>query len=111
LFIVVLLLAILAASPSQSDAAPRLVLTTSLPITELSFDDGRLAWVQYAPHPASRESVESYVHRANDEEGSAEEHTLVLEDTRNHERGDEHRNERDEQRGTDDALLGVDGIR
>jgi hypothetical protein len=44
--IVALLLAILAGSPLQADAAARLVVTTPSLITELSFDDSRLAWVQ-----------------------------------------------------------------
>ena len=48
--------------------------------------------------PAARKGIERCVHRADDEEGSAEEHALVLEDARNHERGDEHRDERNEQR-------------
>ncbi|MGH3043294.1 MAG: hypothetical protein ACRDM2_01080 [Gaiellaceae bacterium] len=63
LFIVALLLAILAGSPPQSDAATRLVLTTSLPITELSFDDSRLAWVQNAPHPVCGSANAFSVHR------------------------------------------------
>jgi hypothetical protein len=51
------------------------------------------------------------VHHADDEEGGAEEHALVLEHLRHHERRDEDRGQRDEQRGADDALLGVDDVR
>ena len=61
LFIVALLLAILAGSPPQSDAATRLVLTTSLPITELSFDDSRVRAARTASACGSSNSFS--VHR------------------------------------------------
>jgi hypothetical protein len=61
--------------------------------------------------PASREGVEREMHRDDDEEGCTEEHTLVVEHVRHYERRDEHRDQRDEQRRADDALLGVDGVR
>jgi hypothetical protein len=51
------------------------------------------------------------VHRTDDEKGDAEEHPLVVEDTRHDERPDEHRGQRDEQRGADDGLLRVERVR
>jgi len=51
------------------------------------------------------------MHRANDEECSTEEHAVVVEYTRHHERRDEHRDERDEQCCADEAFFGVDSIR
>ena len=60
---VALLLLLAAGGPTASDAAVRQVLTTALPITELSFDDSRLAWVQHAPHPVCGSDNSFSVHR------------------------------------------------
>jgi hypothetical protein len=51
LALIAFLLLLAAGGPTASDAAVSQVLTTSLPITELSFDDSRLAWVQSGPSP------------------------------------------------------------
>jgi hypothetical protein len=43
---------------------------------------------------------------ADDEEAGAEEYVVVAEHVRHDQRRDEHRDQRDKQRGADDALLG-----
>jgi hypothetical protein len=55
--------------------------------------------------------IERDVRRTNDEEGRAEEYAVVAEHMRYHESRDEHRDQRDQQRGSDDADLGIDGVR
>jgi hypothetical protein len=60
---------------------------------------------------AAGERVERQMHGDDDEECGAEEHAVVAEHTRYRERRDEHRDQRDEQCGADESLLGVDGVR
>jgi hypothetical protein len=51
------------------------------------------------------------MHGDDDDEASAEEHAVVAKHTRHRECREEHRDQRDEQCGADEALLGIDGVR
>jgi hypothetical protein len=61
--------------------------------------------------PAAGERVERQMHGDDDEERSPEEHAVVVEHARHRKCSQEHRDERDEQCGPDEAFLGVDGVR
>ncbi len=61
--------------------------------------------------PPAGKGVERQVHRTDDEEGGAEEDAVVVEHTGHRQCRDEHRDQRHEQRGADEGLLGVDGVR
>jgi hypothetical protein len=51
------------------------------------------------------------MHGDDDEEGRSEEHAVIPEHAWHRERRDEHRDQRNEKGGADEAFLGVDGVR
>lgn len=61
--VILVVFILLAGAPPTSHAAATPVVTTSLALTELSFDDGRIAWVQHARHPVCGSSRSYAVYR------------------------------------------------